>query len=132
HDALRMVFREDLGNWVQENKGLDHPLSLEEQDLRGVMDSSTALSESAAAIQSSLSLESGPLMKAVIYHTDQGDKLLIVIHHLVMDGISWRILLEDLQDLYDQKKQGTTNLALSKKTASFRDWSLQMKAQAGS
>ncbi|WP_298510518.1 non-ribosomal peptide synthetase [uncultured Kordia sp.] len=132
HDALRMVFREETGKWLQENKGLDHPLWLETYDLRGVIAWSSILSNKAAELQSSLRLETGPLMKLNLYHTDEGSKLLMVVHHLIMDGISWRILLEDLEDLYTQSKQGVTRLKLSDKTLSFKDWSVHMQEQSNS
>ncbi|WP_298510513.1 non-ribosomal peptide synthetase [uncultured Kordia sp.] len=132
HDALRMVFSKETGKWLQENKDLDHPLWLETYDLRGVIAWSSILSNKAAELQSSLRLETGPLMKLNLYHTDQGSKLLMVVHHLIMDGISWRILLEDLEDLYTQSKQGATRLKLSDKTLSFKDWSVHMQEQSNS
>ena len=47
-------------------------------------------------IQSSIDLENGPLVKAGLFKTSEGDHLLIAIHHLVVDGVSWRILLKTL------------------------------------
>ena len=47
-------------------------------------------------MQSTFTLERGPLMKLGVFQCADGDHLLIVIHHLVIDGVSWRILLEDL------------------------------------
>ena len=44
-------------------------------------------------IQSSIDLEKGPLVKVGMFKTNEGDHLLIAIHHLVIDGVSWRILL---------------------------------------
>lgn len=49
------------------------------------------------AAQRSLSLE-GPLLRAVLVGKGDGSqRLLLVIHHLVIDGVSWRVLFEDLQ-----------------------------------
>jgi hypothetical protein len=45
-------------------------------------------------------LENGPLFKAVLTHLPESDRLLLVAHHLVVDGVSWRILLEDLNLAY--------------------------------
>jgi len=47
--------------------------------------------------------------------------LLLVIHHLVVDGVSWRILLEDLERGYEQLKQGK-EIDLGSKTTSFQQW----------
>jgi non-ribosomal peptide synthase protein (TIGR01720 family) len=47
--------------------------------------------------------------------------LLITIHHLVIDGVSWRVLLEDLQTLYTQFNMSETG-ALPAKTSSYKKW----------
>ena len=58
----------------------------------------------AAATQAGLDLGNGPLLRVVCFHmgAGQADRLLVVIHHLVVDGVSWRILLEDLLTAYEQ------------------------------
>ena len=48
-------------------------------------------------------------------------RLLLAIHHLVVDGVSWRVLLEDLQQVYRQFAEGAEP-ALPAKTSAFRDW----------
>ena len=51
--------------------------------------------------QRSLDLQQGPLLRAVLAEmADGSQRLLLVMHHLVVDGVSWRVLLEDLQALY--------------------------------
>jgi non-ribosomal peptide synthase protein (TIGR01720 family) len=52
---------------------------------------------------------------------DKRARLLIIIHHLVVDGVSWRILLEDLQTAYQQLSQSKA-IQLPAKTTSFKDW----------
>src|SRR5262249_5634968 len=42
----------------------------------------------------------GPLVRAVLYRRSNGDRLLFAAHHLVIDGVSWRILLEDVDSAY--------------------------------
>ncbi|MCP4154990.1 MAG: hypothetical protein GY757_45120, partial [bacterium] len=78
-------------------------------------------------IQGSIDLYNGPLMKTGVFETPQGDHLLIVIHHLVIDGVSWRILFEDLADGYRQAKEAQSRdaeieITLPKKTHSFKHW----------
>jgi non-ribosomal peptide synthase protein (TIGR01720 family) len=51
----------------------------------------------------------------------------VVVHHLVMDGVSWRVLLEDLQGAYEQALRGEP-VALSPKTTSFRAWAGRLSA----
>jgi non-ribosomal peptide synthase protein (TIGR01720 family) len=54
-----------------------------------------------------------------------------VIHHLVVDGVSWRILLEDLQAAYQQLRRGET-VRLPAKTTSFKRWAELLKEYAES
>jgi len=65
----------------------------------------TALEATAAELQASLNLAEGPLRVAVGSGDNQPNRLLLVIHHLAVDGVSWRILLEDLQQAYQQLSQ---------------------------
>jgi hypothetical protein len=58
-------------------------------------------------------------------------RLLIAIHHLVVDGVSWRVLLEDLQNVYRQLSEGQS-VSLPAKTSALRDWAARLQAYAGS
>ncbi|MDR4379264.1 hypothetical protein FO485_22090, partial [Bacillus amyloliquefaciens] len=82
-----------------------------------VTDPAQAIAEKANEIQSSMVLEQGPLMKLGLFQCPDGDHLLIAIHHLVIDGVSWRILLEDFASGYEQAEQGQT-IRLPQKTDS--------------
>jgi amino acid adenylation domain-containing protein/non-ribosomal peptide synthase protein (TIGR01720 family) len=131
HDALRMVFQERNGEMIQINKGLEYPISLQVYDFRNRENGVTAVEEEINTIQSNLDLENGPLMKGGLFHLDDGDRLLIVIHHLVVDAVSWRILLEDIDILYRQYNEGG-KLTLPLKTDSFKLWSEKLWEYAGS
>ena len=74
-------------------------------------------------IHQSLQLDCDPLMRVVWFNLgeDQPHRLLFVIHHLIIDGISWRILLEDLQTVYQQISQGQS-VQLPAKTTSLKHW----------
>lgn len=61
-------------------------------------------------------------MNAVLYRLDDGDRLLIVIHHLVIDSVSWRFLLEDLTLGYSQFLAGEP-IRFPAKTDSYKIWS---------
>ncbi|MBD0260732.1 MAG: non-ribosomal peptide synthetase, partial [Cytophagales bacterium] len=60
-----------------------------------------------------------------------GSRLLVVIHHLVVDGVSWRILFEDLQTLLEQRRQGQP-LVLPPKTDAFKTWAEKLQDYATS
>ena len=129
HDALRMVYPGD--NSSQFTKGSGIPLSLQVFDYRTHRDAGPLLEAKANEIQVGIDFESGPLMKLGLFQLEDGDRLLIVIHHLVIDGVSWRILLEDIQSLYSQYRSGEP-FTLPLKTDSFKVWSEQLATYADS
>ncbi|WP_343283594.1 condensation domain-containing protein, partial [Streptomyces sp. CS014] len=71
-------------------------------------------------VQASLDLVNGPVARFVLL---PGDRLLVAVHHMAVDGVSWRILLEDLAAAY----QGAP---LPAKTTSFKEWATRLQ-QAG-
>ena len=82
--------------------------------------------------QRSLDLEHGPLLRALLVDGPLGQqRLLIAIHHLVVDGVSWRVLLEDLQNVYRQLSDGQA-VSLPAKTSALRDWAARLQAYASS
>jgi amino acid adenylation domain-containing protein/non-ribosomal peptide synthase protein (TIGR01720 family) len=131
HDALRMTYKEENGEIIQTNHGLEYPFSLQAYDLRNRGNAGQAIEAGANQVQAGIDLEKGPLMKLALFHLDNGDRLLIVIHHLVIDGISWRILFEDIDTLYRQYKKGE-NLELPPKSDSFKLWSEKLSGYADS
>jgi amino acid adenylation domain-containing protein/non-ribosomal peptide synthase protein (TIGR01720 family) len=124
HDALRMSYTINQDRIVQTNHGLEYPLSLQVYDLRAHENPTAVIEEKAESIQAGIHLEKGPMMKLGLFHCRDRDYLLIVIHHLVIDGISWRILFEDIEILYHQYKNSAP-LVLPPKTDSFKLWSEQ-------
>lgn len=93
HDALRTVFRETEQGYAAWNRSVveGELYTLDIVDFSGVEDESTAVEAKASEIQASIHLSEGPLVKLGLFHCAGGDHLLIVIHHLVVDGVSWRI-----------------------------------------
>ncbi|NPV23383.1 non-ribosomal peptide synthetase [Bradyrhizobium aeschynomenes] len=84
----------------------------------------------ASAAQASLSLASGMLLRAVGFDLiDGSQRLLIAIHHLAVDGVSWRILLEDLTQSYAQLANGAAAVALPKSEAPS-SWAQRLRAHA--
>src|SRR5690606_16011200 len=73
--------------------------------------------------QRSLDLDKGPLFRAALFDTgpSRPQQLLIVAHHLTVDGVSFLILLEDLHRRCEQLTHGGS-VRLPLKTASFREW----------
>ncbi|KAE8561283.1 non-ribosomal peptide synthetase [Paenibacillus polymyxa] len=132
HDALRMTFCQREDRIVQYNEGLNNqPLSLTIKSLPEGLPAEAWIEQEATAIQSSFDLTTGPLMKLGLFRTAEGDHLLIAVHHLVVDGVSWRIILQDFTSLYQQYQQGTA-LHLPDKTDSYRSWAQEISQYATS
>ena len=110
---------------------LTEPFSIISCDVSKAQDVKQAISTYANEYQRQLNLEKGPLMKVICFHTENGDHLLIITHHLVIDGVSCRILLEDFMSLYHQAEKGET-MVLPPKTHSFKEWAEAIERYAQS
>jgi amino acid adenylation domain-containing protein/non-ribosomal peptide synthase protein (TIGR01720 family) len=135
HDALRMRFTPSEAGWLQLNLPPDDLVPLSFIDLSAVPAEAVAerIEAEATLLQSSLNLSDGPLLRVALFDLGKGrdGRLLIVIHHLVVDGVSWRILLEDLQTAYQQLAQGE-EIKLPAKTTSFKRWAELLTEYAAS
>lgn len=72
-------------------------------------------------IHKSMNLKEGPLVKLGVFKDLQYTHIMICVHHLVIDGVSWRILLDDFDYIYEKRAAGEKN-EVRTKTASYRDW----------
>jgi amino acid adenylation domain-containing protein/non-ribosomal peptide synthase protein (TIGR01720 family) len=135
HDALRLRFVQEDSGWRQFNAGLEGETPFAHFDLSSLSEAEqkTAIEAAAAALQASLNLAEGPLLRIAFF--DRGEektaRLLIAIHHLAVDGVSWRILLEDLQTGYQQLSSGG-EMRLPPKTTSFKHWAERLQKYAQS
>ncbi len=128
HDALRLSFTPRDAQWHAEHLGVPEGGVLLQAQVRD-MQACTALFTDT---QRSLDLAQGPLLRALLVDGPQGQqRLLIAIHHLVVDGVSWRVLLEDLQNVYRQLSAGQS-VSLPAKTSALRDWAARLQAYAHS
>jgi amino acid adenylation domain-containing protein/non-ribosomal peptide synthase protein (TIGR01720 family) len=136
HDALRLRYTCADGIWVQRHSdSLEQLASFRQVDLSGIPESelAMALETNAAELQSSLNLAAGPLMCAALFQRGphQPARLLLVIHHLVVDAVSWRVLIEDLHEICRQLSDGRS-VDLPPKTTSFKDWAERLTVYARS
>jgi amino acid adenylation domain-containing protein/non-ribosomal peptide synthase protein (TIGR01720 family) len=91
-----------------------------------------ALEWAAARVQTTLDLAAGPLCRVCWFRCEAASgRLLVAIHHLAVDGVSWRILLADLATAYGQLAAGAT-VALPAKTTSFQEWAERLRQHAAS
>ncbi|MDA1604521.1 condensation domain-containing protein, partial [Bacillus cereus] len=127
HDVLRAVFVQDSKQMVQINRKAYTAdfYTLEVMNLRNKNNWRELAENHIDSIQGELDIENGPLIKASIFQTSKGDHLVIVIHHLIIDGVSWGILLEDLETAYEQAVSGE-KIKLPEKTTSYKEWTTEL------
>jgi non-ribosomal peptide synthase protein (TIGR01720 family) len=133
HDSLRLRFRRAPDGWTQAYAA-DGTWPLERVDLAAVADAELAgaMREHGAAAQAGMDLEHGPLARAALFDLgpERPARLLLAVHHLVVDGVSWRALLEDLETAY-RKLVRHEPLSLPARTASYRSWAERLADYAG-
>ncbi|AIQ12433.1 non-ribosomal peptide synthetase [Paenibacillus durus] len=130
HDALRMIYAEQDGEIRQINRRAgERMFSLHRYDVRGMDDQERQVYEIATKIQQASAIEEGKLVQIGLFRAEDGDHLLIAIHHLVVDGVSWRILLEDFELLYRQAEQDAP-LDIGFKTDSYQRFAGELKEYA--
>ncbi len=135
HDALRLRFVKSDSDWEQFNNTSDDTIPFSHVNLSAIpeVEQKATIEAAAASLQTSLNLSAGPIMRVALFAlgTDKPSRLLIVIHHLAVDGVSWRILLEDLETAYQQVSRGE-KIQLRPKTTSFKHWAQKLTAYAQS
>jgi amino acid adenylation domain-containing protein/non-ribosomal peptide synthase protein (TIGR01720 family) len=133
HDALRMRFENHTGTWRQFYSNPDAEVPIVDVDL-SELDKTAQLGEMetiTTQLQSSLNLSEGPILRIGLFNFGNGapGRILWVIHHLVVDRVSWNILLEDLEKSYLQSMRGE-KVALPSKTSSYQQWSERLREYA--
>ncbi|WP_343745933.1 non-ribosomal peptide synthase/polyketide synthase [Chitinophaga sp.] len=124
HDALRFVYHHSNGVWQQKYGTFEG--SVEVADLRSVAPDQlpVAITATADRYQASLDITTGTIIRAVLLltpETEAANRLFIVVHHLAVDAVSWRILLEDLQQLLQGQQP-------ERKSSSYRQWQQALSA----
>jgi amino acid adenylation domain-containing protein/non-ribosomal peptide synthase protein (TIGR01720 family) len=114
HPALRSRFGTGPSGPRQRVVAQEDAELLWYRDLSGA--DADALAGEADAVQASLDITNGPVIRAGLFRTGDGpDMLLIAVHHFVVDTLSWRPLIEDLAAAYEGRP-------LSTPTSSYQDW----------
>jgi amino acid adenylation domain-containing protein/non-ribosomal peptide synthase protein (TIGR01720 family) len=131
HDALRLRFIPSGATWKQINSEPGSAVPFERIDVsHNEEEIPEMLRAEAARLHASLDLQAGPIIRVALFDGAQS-YLLIVIHHLAVDGVSWGVLLEDLETAYAQLAAGE-KVSLPPKTTSFRSWAEELAAFAHS
>jgi amino acid adenylation domain-containing protein/non-ribosomal peptide synthase protein (TIGR01720 family) len=129
HDALRLRFEPTTQGWRQWIVAEDTEIFTRVDLSQFAPAEQPAKIEAVATqVQAGLNLSRGPVARVVLMDLGpgRGQRLLMAIHHLAVDGVSWRILLEDLQGAYEQISRGA-EIRLPAKTTSFKEWARQLR-----
>ncbi|MGW2374842.1 amino acid adenylation domain-containing protein [Kitasatospora sp. NPDC001683] len=130
HDQLRGRVEPD-GRLIVPDRGTVDPAALVTRVEAGTGNLDETAGREAATAAGRLDPSTGTVVRAV--WIDAGDaepgRLALVAHHLVVDAVSWGILLPDLRTAYDQVISGATP-SLEPATTSYRQWSQRLTEQA--
>ena len=129
HDALRLRFERTAHGWRQWIAPPDTAPLVGRFDVSQEDRPESAIARLATEVQRGLDLGRGPLLRMALFWrgADQPARLLIVVHHLAVDVVSWQILLDDLRRALAQCGAGTP-IELPAKTASFKVWAERLAA----
>ena len=130
HDSLRLRYTQEAeGAWRQAYAPLSECQAQTVLWVKHARDAAE-IERLCDEAQRSLDIGRGPLIRALAIEVQDGSwRLLLAIHHLAVDGVSWRILLEDLQTAYAQCRADQA-VALPAKTSSYKDMALALQAHA--
>src|SRR5690554_3069785 len=135
HDALRLRFRKDDSGWHAWYASPDEQVAANMVDLSGIAeeDQVRLQEEHTARQQAGMDLANGPLIRATLFKRGDGRPSLLAlsIHHILVDPVSWRTILEDFATAYDQLTLGES-VDLSPPTTSYKQWSEMLTRYAQS
>ncbi len=134
HDVFRLRFRKDEQGWRSWYVASPSPVALTRVDLAGVPNEilATIIESESAAAQASLDITDGPILRVVHFASAESGasgRLLVVIHHIAADAVSWRIFLEDLEAAYTAQQLGQEP-RLPHRTTSLKFWAERMVGYA--
>lgn len=127
HDMMRVCFKKSTQRYRQQIYMEDVPnLSIQILDISTSDNAEvreTLLFNTLSAWQRTFNIEYGPLWQMGYIHgfEDGSARLYIAAHHLIIDTVSWRILIDDIKHLYEQEELGL-------KSSSYRQWVAALKA----
>lgn len=125
HDTLRINFNKKDKKLYYNNSHLNESFSVEYIDLSTIEYKDLSVKDIVKNINNKVDISKDLLIDAKIYNLAQGKQgILFVVHHLIVDGVSWRIIIEDFINILEQLKNGNENLVLPFKTHSFKEWAM--------
>lgn len=136
HDVLRLKFVQEAEAWKSYYVAPEQSTVFHQYDLSDVLseEQEHLIEQALKDLQNQFDLSKGNLFKVLYFQcgAKQADHLILLAHHLVVDAISWQILIADFKAIYEQLLQSPTP-TLSAKTLSYQAWgkTLQTWVEAG-
>jgi amino acid adenylation domain-containing protein/non-ribosomal peptide synthase protein (TIGR01720 family) len=124
HDGLRLNYNEEKNLFYFNNDLIGKPFKIEVVDLSAVPEAerATKIETRGYEAKGGFDITNGLMLRAVVFKAEEEpDMLLLILHHLITDGLTWRIILEELYNLYDALYR-QKEWELPQKTASLPDW----------
>jgi len=124
HDGLRLNYDSVRGELFVNNNHLKDKFKIEVFDISSlsITDQALELEKIGVGLKAGFDIENTLLIKgALINAGENGQYVMLTAHHIVVDGVSWRIIFEDLYNLYTALKSEDA-IYLPPKTASIKDW----------
>lgn len=130
HDSLRINYNSAARELFYNNEYLSRHYKIQEYDLTEIPPSvqNDKIRLIAEKLNSSFNIESDILIKACLFRRGHDViKLLLTAHHLVVDGVSWRIILDDINTMIKNIETGQ-EITHPPKTHSYQEWANMLNA----
>ncbi|MEL6353404.1 MAG: condensation domain-containing protein [Cyanobacteria bacterium J06627_28] len=121
HDSLRLSYQQTASGWVQRYQTSVDAAQFSIVPLLGSESPQQQVKETLEQRQKQLNIAEGDLVRAVLFELGGQQQLGMVVHHLVVDAVSWQTLVRDLETAYGQLLAGE-DVLLPPKTSSFKGW----------
>jgi amino acid adenylation domain-containing protein/non-ribosomal peptide synthase protein (TIGR01720 family) len=129
HDSFRLRFERGPGGWRQWYAEDETGVPVEVVELGP--DEPGQFERVCREAQEGFDLRNGPVAAARLLRAPgRGDRLMLAVHHLLVDGVSWRILLEDLDAAYARIAAGAEP-RFEYRSDSFKVWGESLLRAAG-
>lgn len=130
HESLKTLFSKANGNWTQRvAQDRTEPIIIQFEDLSEMEISEAVHSrmQGCTKISKMLDIEKGPVAAAIIFKgiEAQASHLFLTVHHLVLDAVSLRIIIEDINSIYEQL-QNQEQPSLPVQSTSLFSWTSQI------
>ena len=131
HDSLNTTFVDSETGVTQIYGDKKATIPFEVVDLTNAVEAEKVMKRKAESCQQKINIHQGPIVSAVLFNEENEQHLFIGVHHLVVDGISLRIIGEDIMQAIEQM-ENKEKISLQPKTASFKQWTEMLKEYGNS